>query len=93
MPCSRSTRASTTADILGALEDLADVVVDLKAIPHGRRYEHTLYLEKVRNRPDLQRIARAYVTEHGWRVEDDEEPAGQPAYRHVTESLSPAPGW
>jgi len=64
--------------ILGALEDLADVVVDLKAFPHGRRYEHILYLEKVRNRPDLQRIARAYVTEHGWKVDDGEEPPVNP---------------
>jgi KaiC/GvpD/RAD55 family RecA-like ATPase len=57
--------------ILSALEDLADVVVDLKATPHGTKYEHMLYLEKVRNRPDLQRITRAVVTEHGWRVDDE----------------------
>lgn len=60
--------------ILGALEDLADVVVDLKATPNGHRYEHTLYLEKVRNRPDLQRITRAFVTEHGWSVEGEPDP-------------------
>ena len=63
--------------ILGALEDLADVVVDLKAVPRGRRYEHTLYLEKVRNRPDLQRIARAYVTDQGWTIRDEPESEDQ----------------
>jgi KaiC/GvpD/RAD55 family RecA-like ATPase len=63
--------------VLGALEDLADVVVDLKAVPRGRRYDHTLYLEKVRNRPDLHRIARAFVTDRGWTVRDDGEPEDQ----------------
>ncbi|HTS33137.1 MAG TPA: RAD55 family ATPase [Thermoplasmata archaeon] len=61
--------------IIGALEDLADVVVDLRATPRGRGYEHTLYVEKVRNRPDLQRIARARVTEQGWQVDEREEPS------------------
>jgi KaiC/GvpD/RAD55 family RecA-like ATPase len=60
--------------IIGALEDLADLVVDLRAVPHGRTYEHTFYIEKVRNRPDLQRIARARVTEQGWQVDDSGEP-------------------
>lgn len=58
-------RAST-----GALEDLADVVFDLKAEPRGSRYETTLYVEKVRNRPDLQRIARARIGASGWTVAD-----------------------
>lgn len=60
--------------IIGALEDLADVVVDLRALPRGRGYEHTIYVEKVRNRPDLQRIARARVTEQGWQVDESGEP-------------------
>jgi KaiC/GvpD/RAD55 family RecA-like ATPase len=54
----------------GALEDLADVVFDLKAEPKGSRYETTLYVEKVRNRPDLQRIARARIGASGWTVAD-----------------------
>ena len=54
----------------GALEDLADVVFDLKAEPKGSRYETTLYVEKVRNRPDLQRIARARIGASGWTVTD-----------------------
>jgi KaiC/GvpD/RAD55 family RecA-like ATPase len=60
--------------IVGALEDLADLVVSLKAVPRGRGYEHTLFLEKVRNRPDLLRIARARITEQGWQVDDGTEP-------------------
>jgi KaiC/GvpD/RAD55 family RecA-like ATPase len=59
-------RAST-----GALEDLADLVLDLRAEPKGTRYETTLYVEKVRNRPDLQRIARATIGKSGWTVEED----------------------
>jgi KaiC/GvpD/RAD55 family RecA-like ATPase len=54
----------------GALEDLADVVFDLKAEPKGSRYETTLYVEKVRNRPDLQRIARANIGASGWTISD-----------------------
>jgi KaiC/GvpD/RAD55 family RecA-like ATPase len=53
-----------------ALEDLADVVFNLKAEPMGTRYETTLYVEKVRNRPDLQRIARAHIGQGGWTIED-----------------------
>jgi KaiC/GvpD/RAD55 family RecA-like ATPase len=54
----------------GALEDLADVVFDLKAEPKGSRYETTLYIEKVRNRPDLQRIGRATIGAGGWTISD-----------------------
>jgi KaiC/GvpD/RAD55 family RecA-like ATPase len=61
--------------IVGALEDLADVVVDLKAVPRGRRYDYTLAVEKVRNRPDLQRISHAVVSEQGWQVDDSAEPS------------------
>ncbi len=60
--------------VVGALEDLADVVVDLRATPQGRKYEHTLSVEKVRNRPDLQQIARARVTEQGWVVDPGADP-------------------
>jgi KaiC/GvpD/RAD55 family RecA-like ATPase len=54
----------------GALEDLADIVFDLKAEPKGSRYETTLFVEKVRNRPDLQRIARATIGSGGWTISD-----------------------
>ncbi len=60
----------------GALEDLADVVFDLKAEPKGSRYETTLYVEKVRNRPDLQRIARATIGAGGWTIGDLPEGSG-----------------
>jgi KaiC/GvpD/RAD55 family RecA-like ATPase len=60
---------------IAALEDLSDLVFELRAEPRGTRYEHTLFVEKVRNRPDLQRIAPAVMTETGWRIE---EPPGAP---------------
>jgi KaiC/GvpD/RAD55 family RecA-like ATPase len=60
---------------ISALEDLADLVFELRAEPRGARYEHTLFLEKVRNRPDLQRILRAVMSETGWRTEDPTEPS------------------
>jgi len=50
------------------LEDLADLVVTLRAEPHGDRHRHTLSVEKVGNRPDLTRIWRAQLEERGWRV-------------------------
>jgi len=52
------------------LHDLADVVVELTAEPKGDRYEHTLYLQKVANRPDLCHIWRAEMGESGWHVEE-----------------------
>jgi KaiC/GvpD/RAD55 family RecA-like ATPase len=55
---------------LGALEDLADLVFELRAEPNGTRYDHTLFVEKVRNHPELQRIARTKMTEGGWRLEE-----------------------
>ncbi len=57
-------RATTTR-----LEDLADLVVTLRAEPRGDRHAHTLSVEKVGNRPDLTRIWRARLEEHGWRVD------------------------
>jgi len=60
----------------GALEDLADVVFHLKAEPKGTRYETTLFIEKVRNRPDLQRIARARIGPSGWTTEDPPDATG-----------------
>ncbi len=54
--------------VLGLLQDLADLSLDLRAEPRGERYEHTLYLEKVGNRPDLARIVKIDVGEDGWRT-------------------------
>jgi KaiC/GvpD/RAD55 family RecA-like ATPase len=59
-----------------ALEDLADVVYDLRAEPNGSRYRTTLSVEKVRNRPELQRIARATIGSSGWTVSDPSEGPG-----------------
>jgi len=50
------------------LEDLADLVLTLRAEPRGDRHQHTLSIEKVGNRPDLTRIWRARLEERGWRV-------------------------
>ena len=56
--------------IFGLLQDLADLVFDLKAEPKFDRYEHTLSVEKVGNRPDLTRIWSAQLGESGWQVQD-----------------------
>jgi KaiC/GvpD/RAD55 family RecA-like ATPase len=51
------------------LEDLADVVLVHRAEPAGDHFAHTLQVEKVGNRPDLTRIWRAHLGEHGWSVQ------------------------
>lgn len=58
------------------LEDLADLVVTLRAEPHGDRHAHTLSVEKAGNRPDLTRIWRARLEEHGWHVEPPDGRSG-----------------
>jgi KaiC/GvpD/RAD55 family RecA-like ATPase len=52
--------------VYGLLQDLADLAFELKAEPHGGRYIHTLYTEKVANRPDLSRITPVHVGDGGW---------------------------
>jgi KaiC/GvpD/RAD55 family RecA-like ATPase len=52
--------------VFGLLQDLADLVFELKAEANGNRYAHTLYTEKVTNRPDLSRITPVHVGESGW---------------------------
>ncbi|HTP55258.1 MAG TPA: ATPase domain-containing protein [Thermoplasmata archaeon] len=56
------------------LEDLADLVVTLRAEARGDRHAHTLSVEKVGNRPDLTRIWRARLEERGWRVDAPPSP-------------------
>ena len=56
--------------VFGLLQDLADVVFELKAEPRVDHYEHSLYLEKVANRPALTHIWKAVMGETGWSVED-----------------------
>jgi KaiC/GvpD/RAD55 family RecA-like ATPase len=62
--------------VFGLLQDLADVVFELRAEPNVDHYEHTLYLNKVANRPGLSHIWRAVMGEGGWLVEDRGPPAG-----------------
>ncbi len=50
------------------LQDLADVVLDLRAEPEADHYAHTLSVEKVGNRPNLTRIWKASLGETGWGV-------------------------
>ncbi len=78
--------------VYGLLQDLADLVFDLRADVHGARYAHTLFTEKVGNRPDLcpdlSRPRRRERLDHRSR----REPPGIVAYAPVTESLSAAAG-
>lgn len=57
---------SSERTVTHRLEDLADVVFVHRAEPAGDRFAHTLQVEKVGNRPDLTRIWRAQLGEHGW---------------------------
>jgi KaiC/GvpD/RAD55 family RecA-like ATPase len=52
----------------GPLQDLADLALELRAEPKTHHYAHTLYVEKVGNRPDLTRIWKADLRERGWQV-------------------------
>jgi KaiC/GvpD/RAD55 family RecA-like ATPase len=54
--------------VFGLLQDLADLSLDLRAEPNGNRYQHTLFVEKVGNRPDLARIVKMEIGETGWRT-------------------------
>jgi KaiC/GvpD/RAD55 family RecA-like ATPase len=56
--------------VFGLLQDLADLSLDLRAEPREDRYEHTLYIDKVGNRPDLSRIVKVEVGESGWRLRE-----------------------
>ncbi len=62
--------------VFGLLQDLADVVFELRAEPRGDHFEHTLLVEKVANRPNLTRIWKAVVGEDGWHVESREPAPG-----------------
>ena len=62
--------------VFGLLQDLADLVLELRPEPKIDHYEHTLLLEKVGNRPDLTRIYRAEVGETGWYLSDPATPPG-----------------
>jgi KaiC/GvpD/RAD55 family RecA-like ATPase len=55
--------------VYGLLQDLADLVFDLRAEPHGDHFEHSLLVEKVANRPSLTHVWKAVVGEAGWHVE------------------------
>jgi len=60
--------------VFGLLQDLADLVFDLRAEPQVDHYEHTLSIEKVANRPDLTHLWAAKLGEAGWHVEERHAP-------------------
>jgi KaiC/GvpD/RAD55 family RecA-like ATPase len=60
--------------IFGLLQDLADVVLEMKSEAQGSRYAHTLYIEKIGNHPDLTRVQPVQVGVNGW--ETGPEPKG-----------------
>jgi KaiC/GvpD/RAD55 family RecA-like ATPase len=60
--------------VFGLLQDLSDLVFELKAEPRVDHYEHSLSIEKVGNRPDLTRIWNAQLGEGGWQVLDRTAP-------------------
>jgi len=60
--------------VFGLLQDLSDLVFELKAEPRVDHYEHSLSVEKVGNRPDLTRIWNAQLGEGGWQVLDRTSP-------------------
>jgi KaiC/GvpD/RAD55 family RecA-like ATPase len=62
--------------VYGLLQDLADLVFELRAEVHGARYAHTLYTEKVGNRPDLAQVTPVHVGEHGWLAGPADSPSG-----------------
>jgi KaiC/GvpD/RAD55 family RecA-like ATPase len=49
----------------GLLEDLADLVIELRAEPRPDTYEHQFAIRKVRNHPEKTRILVARATDHG----------------------------
>ncbi len=51
--------------IVGLLEDMAEVVIDLAVEPDGKGFRHVLSVRKVRNYPERTRIYAASLSEHG----------------------------
>jgi KaiC/GvpD/RAD55 family RecA-like ATPase len=62
--------------VFGLLQDLADLVFELKAEVKDERYLHTLFTEKVANRPDLSRVSPVHIGESGWTAGPDEADSG-----------------
>lgn len=55
--------------IQGYLEDMADLIVDLKAEIGAQGADHTLAVRKVRNHPELTNVRHAHPTSKGFAVE------------------------
>ncbi len=49
----------------GLLEDMADLVIELQAVPNSGGYEHRIAISKIRNHPERSRIAPVVVTATG----------------------------
>ncbi|HXY12488.1 MAG TPA: ATPase domain-containing protein [Thermoplasmata archaeon] len=56
--------------VFGLLQDLADLVFELRAEPRHDHFEHTISIDKVANRPDLTRIWDTVLGEAGWNVQE-----------------------
>ena len=61
--------------VFGLLQDISDLVFELKAEPRVDHYDHALSVEKVGNRPDLTRIWAAQLGEAGWQVGERTAPS------------------
>lgn len=55
--------------IQGFLEDMADLIIDLRSELGAHGAEHELAIRKVRNHPDLTQVRKARATASGLRVE------------------------
>ncbi len=54
--------------VQGFLEDLADLIVDLRTEPGAHGAEHALALRKVRDHPDLTQVRRARASASGFEL-------------------------
>ncbi|MCI4331103.1 MAG: RAD55 family ATPase [Thermoplasmata archaeon] len=65
----------------GLLEDMADLVIELQALPQAGGYEHRIAVSKIRNHPERSRIASAQVTGSGFGLLDAPVGATSPPSR------------
>jgi KaiC/GvpD/RAD55 family RecA-like ATPase len=54
--------------VISLLEELSNLVLEIRVLPEETRFEHWILVRKVANHPDLARIVRAEVTREGWQI-------------------------